>query len=348
MRISQSDVQLQAQSQSFQKTSITESLRTWRDQGVNTQEVIPNNGAFLDISDAGAEIAKASVNEISETEDSLFELSDKDKAKIRLIQDFVYSLTGKRVKFVMPEKINKANVMKLQQQEAAHGEGPRRLGWGIDYQRHEVRIEKEAMSFSSSGSVTTEDGRQIQFQTNLSMSREFVQETHISFKAGDAMVDPLMLNLNNTAQLLGGKSISFDLDADGSKENIAFAAPGAGFLALDINENGQIDDGTELFGTQSGNGFADLALHDSDGNNWIDENDPIFDKLRIWSMNDAGDLELTAIGKAGVGAIYLGSVASPFSLKTADNQDLGRIARSGVYLMESGEAKTIQHVDIAI
>lgn len=56
---------------------------------------------------------------------------------------------------------------------------------------------------------------------------------------------------------------------------------GSGFLALDRNQNGVVDDGSELFGTQSGDGFAHLALYDQDSNGWIDANDPVFDKLRI-------------------------------------------------------------------
>lgn len=42
-------------------------------------------------------------------------------------------------------------------------------------------------------------------------------------------------------------------------------------LSLDQNGNGEIDNGTELFGTKSGDGFADLARYDLDYNGWIDE-----------------------------------------------------------------------------
>ena len=51
---------------------------------------------------------------------------------------------------------------------------------------------------------------------------------------------------------------------------------GSGFLALDKNGNGKIDDGSELFGTKSGDGFADLAEYDSDGNGWIDEKGRVY------------------------------------------------------------------------
>ncbi len=40
----------------------------------------------------------------------------------------------------------------------------------------------------------------------------------------------------------------------------------------------KINDGSELFGTSSGDGFKDLATYDEDENGWIDENDSIFSK----------------------------------------------------------------------
>mgnify|MGYP000465316364 CR=1 FL=1 len=48
---------------------------------------------------------------------------------------------------------------------------------------------------------------------------------------------------------------------------------GSGYLALNKNGDGVINDGSELFGTASGDGFYDLSMYDEDGNGWIDEND---------------------------------------------------------------------------
>lgn len=60
-------------------------------------------------------------------------------------------------------------------------------------------------------------------------------------------------------------------------------------MALDVNYDGIINDGRELFGPRTGNGFLELAEFDIDGNNWIDENDPIFEKLRIWTLDEKGN-----------------------------------------------------------
>ena len=104
-----------------------------------------------------------------------------------------------------------------------------------------------------------------------------------------------------------------------------------------------------MFGTQSGNGFKDLAEYDEDGNGWIDENDDIFDDLSIWTLNEEGEKVQISLLKADVGAIYLGSASTEFSLKNEETHDTNGIIRStGVFLKESGGAGTVQHIDLAI
>ena len=144
-------------------------------------------------------------------------------------------------------------------------------------------------------------------------------------------------------------TFQFDIDCDGKMDEISMLREGSGFLALDKNGDGKINDGSELFGTRSGNGFADLAVYDEDGNGWIDENDEIFDKLRVWSKDKDGKDVLKTLKEADVGAIYLGSTNSQFSLTDKkDNEVLGAVRSTGIYLKEStGMAGTVQQVDLA-
>jgi len=73
----------------------------------------------------------------------------------------------------------------------------------------------------------------------------------------------------------------------------AWPEPGAPgyFLALDQNEDGLINDVSELFGDQatSKNGFTALAYHDSNKDNVIDAKDPVFHHLILWrALNGDG------------------------------------------------------------
>ena len=224
---------------------------------------------------------------------------------------------------------------------------------GGTYVEYGYQYEEEETTFSTKGTVKTADGREIDFNLSMTMSRSFEEEYAGSVNFGAALnqaalCDPLVINLNSTSAQVSDQKFYFDLDADGTLDEISNLAAGSGFLALDLNGDGKINDGSELFGTKSGDGFADLAKYDSDGNGWIDENDPIFDKLRIWTKDSSGKDVLCAIGKAGIGAIYLGNAQTDFALNSKqDNSTNALVRKTGIFLYENGSCGTVQHLDMA-
>lgn len=209
--------------------------------------------------------------------------------------------------------------------------------------------EKETTAFCTSGSVTTKDGRSFDINFSFEMSRSF-QVTYEEYtKEEFVLCDPLVINFGGDVTELSDQKFLFDLDCDGKKEEISQFASNSGFLAMDHNGDGIINDGSELFGTKSGNGFEDLAKYDLDGNGWIDEDDSAFSKLKVWTKSENGNNILMSIKDAGVGAIYLGTANTRFALNNlVDNSTNGVIQKSGIYLMENGEANTIMHVDFAV
>ena len=209
--------------------------------------------------------------------------------------------------------------------------------------------ESESMSFETTGKVVTADGRMLDFNLELSMSREYCESIDIVNQSVEAiMTDPLVISLDGNPISVSDQKWSFDVDADGTKDSISLLSKGAGFLCYDKNGDGFINDGRELFGSKTGNGFAELASYDSDGNGWIDEADDIYDKLSVWQKDDAGNDKLTSLRDARLGAIYLGSARSEFALKSLeDNSHNAQIRRSGVFLHENGMAGIIQQIDMA-
>ncbi len=199
--------------------------------------------------------------------------------------------------------------------------------------------EEESLSMQTKGCVKTQDGRSIDINLDVTMQRSFYSKT---MTKETMMIDPLVINFKGNLPELSDATFSFDIDCDGASDQISCLTKNSGFLALDKNNNGQIDNGSELFGTQSGNGFKDLSQYDTDANGWIDENDPIFDGLRIWSNH-----ELIGLGEVGIGAIYLGAQSSPFTFKNDANKSLGSLRQSGIFLFESGEVGTISQIDFA-
>lgn len=276
-----------------------------------------------------------SVQEVEEPEEYL---SDEDKRKIELLESFITWLTGKEFKFDrMYAKNGKS--------KKVHKE-PQNQGFAMRiHTNHEV-YESEKMSFKSSGVVKTADGRQIDFDVNLHMSRETYEKNEMILQTGN-FHDPLVMNFDGSGVDFSDKKIQIDIDLDGQLDEINFLNDKSGFLALDKNSNGKIDDGSELFGPRTNSGFGELSVYDDDANGWIDENDSIFNDLKIWTLAESGEPELIGLKDADVGAIYLGAVASDYTIKHGDS-DMAKIAGSSIYLKESGQANVIHEVDLKL
>ncbi len=226
----------------------------------------------------------------------------------------------------------------------------------LNYVGETYSVEQEDTSFSTVGTVRTKDGREINFNVNVNMSRRceeyYREELNV---AQFALYDPLVINLDTDVTKLSDQTFYFDLDADGEEEEISMLK-GSGYLALDKNGDGVINDGSELFGTKNGDGFADLARYDEDGNGWIDENDSIWSKLKIWCKDENGNDVLYKLSDQGVGAICLENVSTDFTMqgdrKAQDgtmnaNATNAVIRKTGIFLYENGNVGTVQHVDMA-
>lgn len=135
----------------------------------------------------------------------------------------------------------------------------------------------------------------------------------------DESASPLIVDLDNkgiglTAPFPGK---SFDLDGDGRVEQMSWpATTSTPFLTLDLNGNGLVDSGAELFGNHSpgpdgakaANGFLALGRYDDNKDHLIDAKDDVFGRLRLWA--DDGDVviqrgELRTLEAAGIEAIDL-------------------------------------------
>lgn len=218
----------------------------------------------------------------------------------------------------------------------------------LSFNGQNMAYEQEYTSFSTVGTVRTSDGREINFNVDIGMSRQFQQvfQNDLQMSALN-LCDPLVINLDTDVAELSDQKFFFDIDADGEMDEISALDGRSGYLALDKNGDGVINDGSELFGTASGDGFADLAKYDDDGNGWIDENDAVWSKLKIWCRGADGKDVLYRLADKGVGAICLQRAATDFTLQGDQGQTKGAIRSTGVFLYENGNVGTMQHVDVA-
>ena len=182
----------------------------------------------------------------------------QSKGDLELSRDFKTYLLKLLVEWLSGEKIDDPELDAETPSEEPVADAPAaRPQIELHYER--TRYEAERVDFRAQGVVTTADGRKISLDLQVGMSREHFERVAVDAGGKPLAKDPLVLNFNAATTALGGKKISFDLDLDGTADQVRLPAAGSAFLALDRNHNGRVDDGSELFGATTGNGFAELA-----------------------------------------------------------------------------------------
>ncbi len=219
---------------------------------------------------------------------------------------------------------------------------PRRMGQITQLEMVHTR-EEESCSFSASGNICLADGSTRQFDVDYELERS-EESTTLSY--GTRLMDPLVLDFDAPTGALGAQSVEFDLDADGKTETMRMPDDSAALLFLDRNGNGVADNGSELFGPRTGNGFGELAQLDADGNRWIDAGDAAYADLRLWSVDADGNERVQTLAEAGVGALATAYEDTPFTIKE-DGKVLGQMRGSSVWLGEESGAGIVRQIDIA-
>ncbi len=356
MIIKSSAIQLNSRHQFLKSSQESESLRAWKTPKQPTdQSTLTAKGQSTDL------VSLSKTAQTLKPEKQSLDLSEPPDAvhsvMILIIKQMVKQLTGQDLKIFSAgdltanadQTATETQNIDIQTTLPPSTQQPS-VGFGLVYEHKTIYQETESTSFSATGTIKTQDGKSIDFSVKLNMSREFRLETNSSIAVGDPekKIDPLVINFAGNAAELSQTYFEFDIDANGTPDQIATLRPDSGFLALDKNKDGIINNGSELFGPNSGNGFAELAKYDSDNNNFIDEADPIYDSLRIWQRHEDGSQQLLALGDKHIGAIYLGHATTPFQLRTADNQSLGEVSDSGIYVTEDGKTGTVQQINLSV
>ena len=125
---------------------------------------------------------------------------------------------------------------------------------------------------------------------------------------------PILLDLNgdgiNTLSVKAG--VKFDILANGSPIQTGWVAPQDGLLVADRNQDGVINDGSELFGsstllnngTKALDGYQALAQFDSNSDGVVNQQDTDFNKLSVWSDRNSDGItetgELKSLAELGI------------------------------------------------
>ena len=132
--------------------------------------------------------------------------------------------------------------------------------------------------------------------------------------------DPLILDLDGDGieTVASYDGAYFDHDGNGFAEQTGWVSSDDGLLVRDINDDGIINDGRELFADQTilqngqtaTDGFQALADLDGNADGKIDANDAAFSQLRIWQDMDGDGYstadEMKTLDQLGISALNTG------------------------------------------
>jgi Ca2+-binding RTX toxin-like protein len=150
---------------------------------------------------------------------------------------------------------------------------------------------------------------------------------------GGGGTPPIVLDLNRngiTSISMAASIALFDYDGDGIKENTAWIESGDALLVNDVNNDGIINNASELFGNYTRNsdgsvaksGYQALSYYDTNGDSVVDASDSRFEELKLWIDSDQDGVtdtgELKTLSEMGVTSLKLNDPITPY-IPTTEN-----------------------------
>lgn len=198
----------------------------------------------------------------------------------------------------------------------------------------------QAVQASFSGELTLNNGNTVSFALDFSMEVSWARYSYTEQR----LQDPLLVSLSGEPVQLTDNSSTFDLHNNGKAVQLPQLAAQQYYLAYDRNQDKQVNNGAELFGPSTGQGFAELARFDDNDNGFIDPADDIWQYLYLWRPEQS----LLSMQQAKLGAISIESVPTAMPLYNADNTLAGQLQRSGVAFMADGTPALVQQIDVVV
>ena len=168
------------------------------------------------------------------------------------------------------------------------------------------------------------------------------EDAQDGFEDAEQSGSPLVLDLDGDGielTAVNTTNVFFDVDNDGFREATGWVQADDGLLVLDRNNDGYINDNSELFGNFTTSGFVELRAIDDNGDNYIDVNDSQFANLQVWR-------DLDSDGRSDVNELYslaelnitgLNAVADNVNIVNAGN----RIRETTFYRLADGTTREL-------
>ncbi|ACZ12029.1 calcium-binding protein [Sulfurospirillum deleyianum] len=181
---------------------------------------------------------------------------------------------------------------------------------------------------------------------------DILPETSAGEGHNENFSSPLVLDLNGngtTSTFIEKTQTYFDMNGDGFKERTSWSESSDGLLTLDLNNDGVVTNGAELFGnntklangTLAKDGFAALSQYDLNHDNIIDTKDSIYAHLKVWMDTNSDGIstsdELKTLQELNITSINLNAK------ETSTSEAYNTISETSTFT-QNGQTKTINDV----
>lgn len=139
-----------------------------------------------------------------------------------------------------------------------------------------------------------------------------------NYADNETFVSPLVLDLDSDGIELvtQANGVYWDIDEDGFAEASGWIGADDGFLAIDLNSDGIINDNGELFGNGTTDGFTVLSSFDTNSDTIINSSDAQFADLLVWQDVNSDGLsqasELFSLADLGITSIDLSATQTDY------------------------------------
>ena len=363
MHIVSGNVALSASHSLSTSVERTERVEMWVSQPRRSRP----EGVNISLSDLARQLAEDAEDALDDLKDELAEagllearslegLEEEEELGVENLRLLVLAIlletvTGHRFEFINMDKLEQdpkaldqlEALEELQAQARAESDG--RAGWGLRIDVEEVRERRERQRFQASATLKTANGQVLELDMEVLQKRFERSRTSWQLRAGEALKDPLVLDFGVPGTQVADDTLSVDLDQDGELDELHHLGRRSLYLVDDRDGDGQVTDGSELFGPRSNDGYAELQALDHDGNGFVDSADPAWSRLHVW-MHHNGKSELMALSDKGVGALYVGNIEAPFRLLDGQGTRRAQQQAMSFWVGEDGAMGTTRRVDV--
>ncbi len=348
MKIASFNVELQSSRQFSQSFETSERLEVWRGDAALPE--VRQDGVNISAAGRAAQLADAATAGTRAADSASLDDAAEHDPKLSMLIRMIELLTGKPVQRFSARDLERLQAADAELSPGAGGRaaGGQGAGFGMAYDFSATYAESETTSFAASGVVRTADGAEIRFELGFTMSRSYSESVSASLRVGEQRVkDPLVLDFGGPASALSDLRFDFDLDGDGTKEQLPMVGARAS------SPSTATPTGASTTGESSSARRAATVLPNSPRSTTMamagsTNPTPRGRNCASGNLDAEGRGRVQTLKEAGVGAFYLGRVDTPFSLRNAANETLGEMRASSIYLREDGRAGTVSQIDLAV